>query len=373
MNRRYHIGHNELIEVLEEQANMNQLPHSQLFIDMEGYGGLPFALSLSEIILSQNTPQNLSHIHDHPDLHFVFPTLTTTKNISWDKEWRAFCVNRPYDSAYDWLETLEAGNKQGSIRVEAVLDIHQKASLKAFSGRNKVIIIWGANLILEKAANKLLKLLEEPPANTYFLLIAEHTDNMLPTILSRCQITKFKPINANALLSQGKQKYPSEDKLNEFVKAANGSWRRLTHTIVRFDEIQEVEQLWVDGFRLAFRARGNKKIVLSLFEWAQDIAQRPRESQKHFLLFGLDLIRNALMVQYRANAAHRFVSYTGFNLEKFANYIHSENIVELRQLFEDSYYELGRNANPKILFSCFSLSLSRLLNKRESTFTEDIN
>lgn len=373
MKRRYHIGKNELTEVLEKQAKDGQVPHSQLFIDAEGYGGLPFALSISEIILGQNAPQKISHIHDHPDLHFVFPTLMIGKNASWEREWRAFCTERPYNSVYDWLETLGAGNKQGSIRVETVLDVQQKASLKAFSGKNKVFIIWGANLILEKAANKLLKLLEEPPSNTYFLLVAEHTDKMLPTILSRCQITKFQPIAADTLLFQAKKEYPLENRLEEFVNAANGSWRRLTYTIERFEEIQKMEQLWVDGLRLAFRARGNKKIVLSLFEWAQGIAQQPRESQKYFLLYGLDLIRDALMIQYNAEAVQQFVSFTGFSLEKFAAYVHSENIIELKQLFEDSYFELGRNANPKILFSCFSLSLSRLLNRHESTLAENIN
>ena len=375
MENRYHIGHAKLTNVLEKQVKSGQLPHSQLFVDSGGYGGFPLALSLSEFILNPNAPQSQTHIQDHPDLHCVYPTLTIGKgkSNSWDEAWREFCADSPYAAVHDWLARLESGNKQGSIRVDAIMEMHRKASLKAFSGKNKVFIIWGADFILESAANKLLKLLEEPPKNTYFILIAAYTDNILATILSRCQITKLPPLNDHEMLSQAQKDYPSQKQLIDIIGASNGSWRRLVHTVENMEEIRELEQLWVEGLRLAFRARGNKKIVLSLFEWGQTISQKSRESQKYFLLFGLDIIRSALMVQYKAKSIQRFVSFTGFNLDKFAVYVHSENILELKKLFEESYYELVRNANPKILFSCFSLKLSRLLNKKESTFLENVD
>lgn len=359
------IGQRRLFNTLTGLVKKGQLPHSQLFIDSEGFGGLALALALSEVILNGDASPHGAPFLDHPDLHFLFPSLSfgKDKNPAWEKSWRDLCSTMPYASVYDWIASLEPGNKQGSIRVDAVLEMQRKAALKPYSGRNKVFIIWGAELILEQASNKLLKLLEEPPTHTYFMIIAEHTDQILPTLLSRCQTTKMAPIAYEDLWDSAREKYPEETRLEEMVRAACGSWRRLVNIVEHFDEIEALEKLWVAGLRMAFSARGNKKIVLSLFDWSQNIAHKPRESQKYFLLFGLELIRSALMIQYHADGVQRLHSFTGFRIDKFAAYVHSENILDLRQLIEESYYELSRNANAKILFTRLALELSRLLNR----------
>ena len=369
------VGQKGLYQALKKQYLEGYLPHCQLFVDKDGYGGLPLALVLSQLILDGDGNSNTTGIHDHPDLHFVYPTPNTgkEKSTSFESLWRSFYLERPYGSTYDWLELLDAGNKQGAVRVEAVLHIQKQAALKAFAGQNKVFIFWGAELILEQAANKLLKLLEEPPEKSFFLLIAEHTDSILPTVLSRCQLSHIPPIAKSDLLEFAIKKFPLEEKIAEKIDSVGGSWRRLLATIENADEIRSLEKIWVDGLRLAFRARGNKKIILSLFDWAQAISQLHRESQKHFLVFGLDLFRNAMVLHYGAHSANRFTSFTGFDLNKFAAFVHAENVIAIQRLLEESYFQLSRNANPKILFTTFSLSLSRLLNKKELPLSENVN
>ena len=362
------VGQKTILNGLIQQHKKGYFPHCQLFVDDQGYGGLALAVALSHHILLQHQSTARDVAPSHPDLHFLYPTLTNSKIPVEEVSalWVDFYSSTPYGTYSDWLSLLDAGNKQGSIRVEAIHELHRKASLKSYSGKEKLFIIWGADLILEPAANKLLKLLEEPPSNTYFILICEHADSLLPTIRSRCQITKLHPISNDELRQAALSAYPETKDIENMVAMARGSWRRMTRVLDNFEERKSLEALWVQGLRLAFRARGNKKIVLELFDWAKTMAQKERETQKYFMLYGLDLIRNALMIQYRAEEIHHYHSLTGFDISKFANYVHANNIIPLQQLLEDSHYYLSRNANAKILFSHFSLELSRLLNAKAS-------
>ncbi len=365
------VGQKAVFESLSTLIKEGQMPHSQLFIDNNGYGGLPLAMALATILTRGHTGLEKGAVWEHPDVHMFYPTIKTTNSnpIDFNSAWKEFCTEAPYGSINDWLEKIDSENKQGSIRVEAVAEIQKQAYLKPYAGKNKVLLLWGVDLLLSAAANKLLKLLEEPPANTYFLLVCEQTDGLLPTLLSRCQQTLLKQIAEVELIEAAKAKF-GEDVASKWVRNAAGSWRQLEKTLLNRDAETELEALWVSGLRLAFKAKGNKKIVLDLFEWSQQLARLKRESQKAFIRYGLDLIRNALMVNYQAEGLHRFNSFTGFDLHKFAPYIHASNILELQHLLEESHRNLGQNANAKILFTTFGLELSRLLNKKESGLSE---
>ncbi len=365
------IDQNHLLENLIQQHNEGYLPHSQLFIDVNGYGALPLALALSGTILGAESKESPSVLLDHPDLHCFYPTLSSSKNnlIEISALWKAFCLETPYGSVFDWMQNIDSGNKQGSIRVEQIVALQKQAALKPFAGKNKVFILWGIDLLLTPAANKLLKILEEPPVGTYFILICEQSEALLPTIISRCQISKLPPISSEALLLEAKKLF-SKTPSDTLIKNANGSWRQLHKSLSNLEGGEQLETLWIKGLRLAFRARSNKQIVLPLFKWAQELALQNRESQKQFMLYGLELVRDALMINYQASELHRFNSFTGFDLNKFAPYIHSDNVFDLQTLLEESHYNLGRNANAKILFTHFALELSRLLNRKESGFLE---
>lgn len=371
MNSSTSIGQDNFLENLIKEYNEGYLPHSQLFIDGNGYGALSLALALSQTILKGAKAESPSAVLDQPDLHCFYPTLTSSKNNASEISglWKTFCLETPFGSIFDWVQNLDGGNKQGSIRVEHIVALQKQAALKPFTGKSKVFILWGIDLLLAPAANKLLKILEEPPVGTYFILICEQSEMLLPTITSRCQISKLPPISAEAL-KQAAEKQFSKTPSDALIKNAEGSWRQMHKTLSNLEGQQQLESLWIKGLRLAFKARANKQIVLPLFEWAQELAIQNRENQKQFMLYGLGLIRDALMVNYQAADLHRFNSFTGFDLNKFAPYIHGDNVFDLQALLEEAHYNLGRNANAKILFTHFALELSRLLNRKESSLLE---
>ena len=201
------LGQDFIKSHLTKSATSGRIPHAQLFVGPEGSGTLAMAIAYSQFILCNNLNaeneggnescnlkfQSISH----PDLHFVFPVATTDSvkshavSDNFMVEWRQFLTESPYGSLFDWLKNLGIQNKQGLIGVDEATEINKKLSLKAYEGGYKVMIIWMADKMNGSSANKLLKLLEEPPAKTVFILITENTSDMLQTILSRCQVIDF--------------------------------------------------------------------------------------------------------------------------------------------------------------------------------------
>ncbi|MBT8291216.1 MAG: DNA polymerase III subunit, partial [Muriicola sp.] len=200
---------------LTHSADSGRIPHAQLFVGPEGSGTLPVALAYAQYILCGNSSgENINgdeacnlkcKSFTHPDLHFAFP-VSNTENIrshavsdNFLKEWRLFLKEDPYGSLFDWYRYIGIEKKQGQIGVDEAMDIVKKLSLKSYEGGYKVMIIWMAERMNSSAANKLLKLLEEPPHKTIFLLVAEDEENILQTIRSRCQLLHFPPLPEEAI------------------------------------------------------------------------------------------------------------------------------------------------------------------------------
>ena len=207
------IGQKRLKHQLKQMVYEGQMSHCQLFIDSKGYGGLPLALfsalgllhGFEALETAENNGTPSKKLLEHPDLNFVYPVVNKglggTKAVSDDYKatWDDFVVHQPYGSTLDWIRQLEAGNKQGMIGVEEVAKMHHKMYLKAHNGGNKVMVLFGADKLSENASNKLLKLLEEPPKNSYFFLIGEQIGGMLPTLVSRCQEVKLGPLSSEEI------------------------------------------------------------------------------------------------------------------------------------------------------------------------------
>ena len=207
------IGQEHLKNHLTKSADLGRIPHAQLFIGPEGSGTLATAIAYAQYILCKNTEGENSNGNEscnlkfgnfsHPDLHFVYPTVSTVdvkskpKSVDFIADWREFLKENPYGSLFDWLNFLEAGNKQGEIRVDDAQEIVRLLSLKSFEGGYKIMIIWMADKMNIAASNKLLKLLEEPTDKTLFLLVAENEEDIIQTILSRCQVLHFNALNEN--------------------------------------------------------------------------------------------------------------------------------------------------------------------------------
>ncbi|MCM5662321.1 DNA polymerase III subunit [Galbibacter mesophilus] len=376
------LGQSHIKKHLTYSADNNRIPHAQLFVGPEGSGVLPMAIAYAQYILcgnndgendNGNSACNIKlNNFSHPDLHFAFPVATTDKVKSHPvsshflAEWRTFLKEQPYGNLFDWYQMLEIENKQGQIGVDEAQDIVKSLSLKAYEGGYKAMIIWMADKMNTAAANKLLKLIEEPPNKTFFILIAEDEEQIIQTIRSRCQVLHFPPL-AEAVITEALQKKGlDENTAVKIAHQANGNYNKAIDLVNRDSEDLVFEKWFVVWVRAAFKARGNKAIIHELLSWSEEVAKTGRETQKKFLLFCMDVFRQAMLVNYQAKElAFMDFSVENFKLEKFAAFVHGNNILEITKELEDAIYHIERNGNAKIILTDLSIKLTRLLHAKE--------
>ena len=366
---------------LTTTADKGRIPHAQLFVGSPGSGILPMAISYAQYILCRNkdgennTGNSACNLKmeklSHPDLHFAFPVAINDKvkknpvSSNFLEDWRGFVVEHPYGSLYDWYQKIGIENKQGQIGVSEAQDIVKALSLKSYEGGFKVMIIWGADKMNSPCANKLLKLIEEPPNETLFILITEEEENILQTIRSRCQVLHFPPLN-EAVIADGliSKKGCEETKALTIAHRANGNFTNALNILDENAGDEQFEEWFIFWVRTAFRAKGNKEAINDLIKWSETIAGTGREAQKKFLLFCLDFFRQALLQNYKAkDLVFIEPGAKGFSLEKFAPFIHGKNIVDITSEIEDAIYHIERNGNAKIILTDLSIKLTRLLHK----------
>ncbi len=352
----------------------NRVPHTQLFVGEEGTGTLPLALAFAEELLcggNENCQQKVRKLI-HPDLHFVYPTVTTDRikkpeSDAFLPQWRDFLKEKPYGSLYDWLSFLDVANKQGLIRVSDAEQLLKKIAVKPYEAAYKVIIIWQAEKMNNETANKLLKILEEPPEDTKFILTAQKSDDILPTILSRCQIHHIKPIPIDDIKQELINKYNfTTEKALKIAHQANGSWQRALDLAGNGETDDEFQKLFIEWVRVAFSAKKDKQAIRKLISWSEKLATMGREMQKKFLEFALESFRQALMINYQsAELAYYDFSKNKFDINKLAPFIHSGNIEAIYQSVTDAQYHIERNANPKLIFLNLSIGLTKLIHQKE--------
>ncbi|MFS4455341.1 ATP-binding protein [Maribacter sp. 2304DJ31-5] len=375
------LGLSHIKNHLTSSADAGRIPHAQLFVGPEGCGLLPMALAYAQYIICQNaqgenegsdTACNLKFEGlAHPDLHFAFPVANSDKIKShavsnhYMQEWRQFVKEQPYGNLFDWYRLIEIEKKQGQIGVDEAQDIVKKLSLKSYEGGHKVMLIWMAEKMNTSAANKLLKLIEEPPEKTIFLLLSEDEEQIIQTIRSRCQILHFPPLPetviANALIKNGATKQEAMRLAHE----ANGNYNKALDLLNQDSEDLVFEKWFVQWVRSAFKAKGNKGAIHELILWSNELAKTGRETQKKFLHYCLTVMRQALLINYGAHElAYMKIHADGFQLEKFAPFVHENNILNITEELENAIYHVERNGNAKIIFTDISIKLTRLLHKK---------
>ena len=267
----------------------------------------------------------------NPDVHYFYPVNTTaevkTKASSKDfiNNWRELVSNGTKITLVDWYNKIGLGNKQAAINKDEAEEISRIASLKSYEGGVKIFLIWMAEKMNLSASNKLLKLFEEPPKNTVFILICENEGKLLTTITSRCQ-----KVYTNSQL------------------ADNHGFS--------FD----YEILFLDWVRAAFKVKSNKSAINDLIQFSEKISKKTREEQKDFLTYCSTVFRDSFLFNYKAvNNSEKYLN--GLVLEKFAPFVHEENIEDFYYEVQKGFADIERNGNPKIIFLDISIKLTRLL------------
>lgn len=376
------IGQEHIKSHLKKTVKNGRIPHTQLFIGKAGYGVLPIALSYAKEILCHSHAKGSDEYIScknkidklaHPDLHFVYPVNTNEtikKNPVSDNfstEWRKFVLKKPYGSLYDWYQFIGIEKKQGNINKHEAVSISKKLSLKAYEGGYKLMIIWMADKMNNECSNQLLKLVEEPPDKTVLLLLVEKKEHVLITIQSRCQTLQIPLLSEEDIYTQLTDIL--KVKSNEARKVShqsNGDFNNALHIIKNDGDEVLFENLFVFWVRTAFKAKGNKAAINDLFDWSEELAKEGRETQKKFLSFCLEIFRQAMLKNYKADSLIYFESHDGkFSFDKFSAYIHQNNIFEIKEALEDAEYHIERNGNAKIIFTDLSIQLTRLIHKKE--------
>lgn len=368
---------------LIKSASEGRIPHAQLFVGPEGSGTLSIAIAYAQYIICSNTGNenagenevcNLKFGHlGHPDLHFIYPTVSTEdvktkpKSIDFIKEWRTFVSTNPYGNLFDWYKLLDVKNKQGEIRVDDAQEILKTLALKSFEGGYKVMIIWCADKINAAASNKLLKLLEEPTDKTLFILITENEEDIIQTIRSRCQVFHFKGLSEELISQNLQSQYAIQEKESlKIAHQAQGNYNRALEILKEDSDDYPFDQWFVNWVRTAFRAKGNAASILDLVSWSETIAGLGREVQKKFLNHCIALFRQALLINYETKTlVFMEPKVDKFDLNKLAPFIHGNNIEFIFNELSDAIYHIERNGNPKIILTDLSIKLTRLLHQKE--------
>jgi len=375
------LGLTHLKNHLSTSADRGRIPHAQLFVGRHGNGTLPMAIAYAQYVLCQNSAgendngnascnRNFAKLA-HADLHFAFPVAGNDKvkkhpvSTHFLEEWREFVAENPYGTLFDWYQKLDIENKQGKIGVDEAQDIVKSLSLKAYEGGYKVMLIWCAEKMNIAAANKLLKLIEEPPEKTIFLLITEDEEQILQTIRSRCQVLHFPPLGEQDIEEALLLKDINALEAKKLAHQADGNYTKALELLNHNAGEEAFEEWFIKWVRTAFKAKGNKAAIKDLLKWAEEIAAAGRETQKKFLSYCIDFFRQAMLQNYKAEDLVFFESKTaGFDLVKFAPFVHGNNILPITEELEKAIYHIERNGNAKIILTDLSIKLTRLLHKK---------
>jgi DNA polymerase-3 subunit delta' len=348
-----------------------------------GAGKLSIAIKFAELILcSKHKEKELEKVGaqqkinslTHPDLHFVYPVNTNSKVKSkatskhFVKEWRESVIENPYITLSQWLEKIETSNKKGNISVNEAEDINKIMSLKSYEGGYKVMVIWMAENMNTECANKLLKLIEEPSPETVFLLLTENQSAILPTIKSRCQKINIPPIDtkdiAESLIKKG---LTDNDSAYNAANMSGGDYSSALNLLNSDTSVVNFESIFIEWVRLAFKVKTTKSAVAELVSWSEKVSKLPKDVQKQFFVFSLELFRKSILKNYKSGGYGDLFKDKSFKFEKFSPFIHNNNIVELYEEINKAIYELNRNGNPKIVITDLSLKLTRLIHQKPST------
>lgn len=372
MDWRLIIGQEPLKKQLTELVQQNRLSHALLFIGKEGAGALPVATAFAQYLVCERSMSTSlaepcgscpackkAAEFVHPDIHYSYPTVTRKageKPVATDfiVEWRDFLKQHPYGNLFDWIELIkEKDNSQGKITAEECNDILRKLSLKSFESSWKILILWHPEL-MGNEGNKLLKLIEEPPPQTILLLVSENEQNVLPTIVSRCQLIKV-PALENAVIEKAliERNKTAPESAQQIAALAEGNYREALLLAQHAEEDwQELVRNWLNAIL--------KTGPVAQAKWVDEMAKLGREKQKQFLRYYTHLLEQAVHVQISGDALPISEKEKDFasRINRIADLAKQEAMMKE---VEAAIYHLERNANAKILFHALTIKLYHII------------
>ena len=366
-------GHIKLKQRLVQSADNKRVPHAQLFFGMEGTGSLALALAYATYLScgerldgdSCGTCPSCQKYEKlvHPDLHFVVP-VSTTKSITKDPvtddfiaDWRSAFLNNPYITPHQWYQHIGLENKQGIINKKESEGIMRKLNLKSFESDFKIMIIWMPEKMNPTASNKLLKLIEEPPPMTVFLLVSEDPDQIIPTIRSRTQLIKVPGIRDEDLMQELEEKQVAGmEEIRNAVKLAGGSYNMAIEILETGEESQYHLETFVQIMRLAY-----SRNLQDIFAWVEEVATLGRERQKAFLAYALRMVRENFILNVGQDELVRLTSREMEFSQKFSPFIHAENAPAIVEELNQACVHIEANAYARIVLLDFALKLVKLI------------
>ncbi len=370
------VGQKESLNHLLSLAGQGRIPHALLLVGPEGCGKLGIALVLAQYMLCEqaaeqsacnqcNSCRKIQKLI-HPDLHFAFPVVgTNATSDQYLNQWRLALTENVYLNINQWLQLIGAENKQGNINKEECLHIIRKLSLKTFESNKKIMIIWLPEY-LGKEGNRLLKIIEEPPEDTHFILVAENAELILNTILSRCQMVKINALSDEDIEQEIRARFPEKaEQAASLARLAAGNYNEAQSLI--HAKINDHSSRFLEWMRKSYK--GNP---VELVKWAESFAGLGRENQKHFLKYALHFLREYLLLKMTSDANVRLAQEELKTAQNLTKVLEFEQVTSIVALLNDVIYAVERNANPKILFLDSSVKLHKIL-KSKLSYTQQLS
>ena len=368
------IGQDSAVNQLRAAVAEGRIPHAQLICGGEGVGKLTIALAYARYLCCP-------HRHDgdacgecpsckkfdkyaHPDIHFAYPVYRKSSPNAYSDDfidkWRTAIAENPYMNLNQWMSHIGAENQQCIIYVSQSDEIIRKLTLKSSEGGYKVMIIWMAEKMNAECSNKLLKMIEEPPAQTVFLLVAENPDLLLPTIQSRVQRIPLLPLDDDTIATVLCQRFGLTDAdARQIAHSSAGNWLQAMETIHLGGRAKEHIELFMTLMR-----RSYMRDLKGMRQWAETVAGMGREPQKNFLLYCQRMIRESFICNFHRPEINYMNTDEATFTSRFAPFVNENNIFGIMDELTEAQRHIEQNVNPKMVFFDLSLKMIMLLKQQ---------
>lgn len=361
------IGQEEIKQRLIREVRENRIPHARIISGPAGVGKLPLALAYARYISCTNRSESDAcgscpacvkfDKLVHPDVHFVFPVIKSGRSDDYLVAWRRLVLNNPYFTLNQWLNEIAAENAQAVIYTKESDEITKKLSLKSSEGGYKITLIWLPEKMQTACANKLLKLLEEPPEKTLFLLISETPEMLLATILSRTQRIQVRKLDENTIAQALQTRYGvTQPNSLSIAHLANGSFVKALETIHLNEENQLFFDLFVSLMRLSYQRK-----IREMKLWSEQVAGLGRERQKNFLVYCQRMIRENFVFNLKQTELSYLTPDEEQFAARFAPFVNERNVMGIMDELSEAQQHIEQNVNAKMIFFDFSLKMIVLL------------